>query len=302
MRPITLRGHGVALTLAPGLGGAVLRYGDGDGATGRQWLRPALADALAIQDPYGAAAFPLVPYSNRIRHGRFVFQDRAVTLPPNRPPAPHSIHGHGWQAAWQPVRVDAWQAELAYAHAADAWPWAYRATETIALEPGRVRLELGLTNESDAPMPAGLGWHPYLLRTPRATVTASVRGLWLVDDDVMPTEHVAPPPTLDPGRGLGVDGAALDNCFTGWDGRAVVEWPEWQAGLVVTAEPPLRCLVLYTPPGRDFFCLEPVSHVTDAINLAAGGRRDTGLVTLGPGDTLRTAITLTPWKGAGPPP
>jgi aldose 1-epimerase len=53
-------------------------------------------------------------------------------------------------------------------------------------------------------------------------------------------------------------------------------------------------LVLYTPPAADFFCVEPVSHVTDAVNLAASGRTDTGLRVLAPGETLRAAMTLVP--------
>ena len=52
-----------------------------------------------------AAAFPLVPYSNRIRAGRFSFRGRAVVEPLNRPPERHAIHGHGWQARWQPTDV-----------------------------------------------------------------------------------------------------------------------------------------------------------------------------------------------------
>jgi galactose mutarotase-like enzyme len=44
-------------------------------------------------------------------------------------------------------------------------------------------VELTLQNESDAPMPAGLGWHPYFSRTPRAAITADVRAIWLTDEE-----------------------------------------------------------------------------------------------------------------------
>jgi aldose 1-epimerase len=73
-----------------------------------------------------------------------------------------------------------------------------------------------------------------------------------------------------------------------------VEWPERRARVVVTAESPLDFLMVYTPSGRHFFCLEPVSHATDAVNLAAAGRTDVGLLALDPGQSLRAAITLTP--------
>jgi len=54
----------------------------------------------------------------------------------------------------------------------------------------------------------------------------------------------------------------------------------------------LDFLVVYTPPGRPFFCAEPVSHVTDAFNLAAAGRTDTGARALAAGETLRAVVTL----------
>jgi len=61
----------------------------------------------------------------------------------------------------------------------------------------------------------------------------------------------------------------------------------------MTAEPPLDFLVVYTPPARSFLCVEPVSHMTDAFNLAAAGRTDTGCRILAPGEALRAAVTLT---------
>jgi aldose 1-epimerase len=294
MHFITLHAGDASAVLAPAIGGAILRYSSHRGDSTIDWLRSTTAEAFLGADPYHTAGFPLVPYSNRIREGRFTFRGRAVALPPNSPPARHSIHGHGWQAAWTPLEVAASSAELEYRHVADAWPWPYRARQRVSLAPGHLVVELTLTSEAETPMPAGLGWHPYLPRTPRTTVTAAVSGLWASDDEVMPTALTKPPPALDPARGLRVDEVRLDNCYTGWDRRAVVEWPERGARLVVTAESPLDFLMVYSPPGRDFFCLEPVSHAIDAVNLAAAGRTDVGLLTLEPGRSLRASITLAP--------
>lgn len=44
--------------------------------------------------------------------------------------------------------------------------------------------------------------------------------------------------------------------------------------------------MIYTPQAHDFFCVEPVSHIPDAVN-----RREppemTGLTALPPGETMR---------------
>jgi aldose 1-epimerase len=287
---ITLRAGGAGLVLAPAAGGSVMRYRIGRGATTWDVLRPWLVPR--VDDVFGSAAFALVPYSNRIRAGRFAFQGRDVALPLNRLPERHSIHGLGWQAAWRPREVCEHEAVLELRHAPGAWPWAFRATQKFTLAPSSLSVALTLANEGDTPMPAGLGWHPYFPRTSRTTLTADVQAIWLTDDEVMPTTLAPPQPGADLTRGVRVDAVALDNCFVGWRRYAVIEWPEAEMRLVVTAEAPLDFLVVYTPPGRPFFCAEPVSHVTDAFNLAAAGRTDTGARALAPGETLRAAVTL----------
>ena len=300
MNGITLSAGGAGLEVVPAAGGAIARYWLEQGGATWEWLRPAPAAALTRGDPYEvAAAFPLVPFSNRIRDGRFRFEGRDVVLPANRPPERHSIHGHGWQSGWTPLDVTATEALLESRHAADAWPWPYRATQRFVLTPTSLTVVLTLGNESDGRMPAGLGWHPYFPRTPGTTITAAVTAVWLTDDEMLPTALVPPPAAMDPTSGLTADRVAVDNGFVGWSRRAVVDWPERGVRLLITAAPPLDVLVVYTPTGRSYLCVEPVSHVTDAVNLAAAGRRDTGLRILEPGEALQTAVTLTPEITAG---
>jgi aldose 1-epimerase len=235
-----------------------------------------------------------VPFSNRIRAGRFTFGGRAVTLPRNRAREPHTIHGHGWQAPWRVVDAGPSEAHLEYRHVPSHWPWAYRATQRFTLTPASLTVALALTNESDAPMPAGLGWHPYFPRAAGTRLTAEVGAVWVTDRETMPTALAPPAAGADPSRGIAVDTTRLDNCFVGWSRRAIVEWPERGARLLMTAEPPLDYLVVFTPPGRRFFCAEPVSHVTDAFNLAETGHPDTGRHLLAPGATFSSTITLEP--------
>lgn len=294
MDPITLRGGSLGVVLIPPVGGAIARFWCEQPGAAIELLRPASDLALTRRDAGGMACFPLVPWSNRIREGRFAFGGRTIGLPPNRSQDRHPIHGLGFQTTWTVVDLDPARAVLEHGHAPGAWPWAYRALQRVALTPASLELELTVWNESDTAMPVGLGWHPYFPRTPGTTLTARVGGLWLTDAEVLPVACVAPPPDRDPGRGLSVDRTALDNAFVGWDGDAVVAWPEWRVQLRLATQGPLGTLVVYTPPGEAFFCVEPVSHITDAFNLAAAGRTDTGMLSLLPGESVGATLTLTP--------
>lgn len=53
----------------------------------------------------------------------------------------------------------------------------------------------------------------------------------------------------------------LDNCFDGWSGPARIR----DEKLSLRLSSSLTHAVVYTPRERDYFCVEPVSHVNNAI-------------------------------------
>jgi aldose 1-epimerase len=291
---ITMRSGRAELGVAPGVGGAIVHYRWVDGDDAHEWLRPSTAADVASGNADRLAAFALVPFSNRIRDGRFEFEGRSIVLPLNQWPQRHSEHGHGWQAAWTLIERSAARLSLEYNHAADHWPFPYRAVQDFELTDEALTVTLSVENQGTLRMPVGLGLHPYFPRTPRCRLSAEVDAMWATDAEVMPTTLTVADPRLGEGRGLPVAETSLDNAFTGWRGRAAITWPERRAHLAIDADPPLRFLVVYSPSREEFFCAEPVSHCTDAFNLAAQGRRDTGMLTLDPGARLSAKVSFRP--------
>lgn len=292
-------GDGLAeVEVAPAEGGCLtaFRWYAGDGVI--DWLRPAPSGPGFA--PNDSACFPLVPYSNRIRDGRFTFRDRDWRLAPNFAPSPHSIHGHGWKLPWQLATRGKSEVCLHYRHDGSDWPAPYLAEQRLSLSEGALTVEIAVTNEGETPMPAGLGLHPYFPRTPNCRLTAPVGNMWATDAEVMPTELVLPPADADPAAGLLPEWAPLDNCFTAFGGEAIIDWPDYGASLTLECDPALAFLVIYTPPGKDFFCVEPVSHCTDAVNLAAAGQENTGLRVLEPGERFAASVRLRPQREAHP--
>ena len=295
---VELRAGPAILAVSPPAGGSITRYASQHDGTTFEWMRPALPEAIRNRSAGSTSSFPLVPFSNRIRNAAFRFRGRVIQLPQNFRPEPHAIHGHAWRAPWRVTARSEAGLTLEYRHPAGAWPWSYRAEQTFTLTPDHLAVRFGVTNEASEPMPVGFGLHPYFVRTPRVRVRAAVGRMWRADADAMPVELVAPPSELRlEGAGLSPDATALDNNFGAFGGRAVVDWPEWHARLALTADPIYACLVVYTPAGRDFFCVEPATNCIDGFNLAENGRTDTGMIVLEPGDTAVGTVTFTPTTG-----
>jgi aldose 1-epimerase len=290
---VKLRAGRAELGVVPGLGGSIAYYRWTGGAGSHDWLRPGTPEAPLPESADQLACFPLVPFSNRIRDGRFDFDGREIRLPLNQWPQPHAEHGHGWQAPWRIVERAADRLTLELDHPADAWPFAYRARQEFMLTDSELQVTLSAENRDRNPMPIGLGLHPYFSRTARCRLSARVDAMWATDNEVMPTVLIDADPRFVH-DGLPVAETALDNVFTGWRRDATIVWPERRARLTIDADPPLDFLVVYSPAGEDYFCAEPVSHCTDAFNLAGKGRGDTGMLTLDPGATLPVSVRFRP--------
>ena len=258
-----LEAHGWSVALLPSLGGAIdyLRHG------GRDVLRPTPPDPA---DALETACFPLVPFANRIAHGRFEFAGRRYQLPLNFGDHPHNLHGLGWQAAWDVVTSGIDHVVLRHEHGGgDAWRWPYRAEQHLSLAPGAMVAQLSLTNLSEQAMPAGLGFHPYFPMNAATRLRFAADRMWQVDPTLLPTAPVAADHFADWAAGAAAAGDRLiDNSFDGWHGSSIVEQANGSCRLEAHGAPVLH---LYRPAGGAFFCIEPVSHLPDAIN--NGGMR-----------------------------
>ncbi len=282
----------LALELAPALGGAIARFCHEHGGTTIELMRRAPAEGAP--PPSAVSCYPLVPVSNRIAFAKLRLGDRIVALPRNHPTEPHYIHGDGWQHPWAVVAETATSATLSFEHEQPDSPYAYRASNRFALSPDALTVELAVTNTANEALPFGLGLHPYFDRTAAARLTAPVEAVWLNDAQMVPTTREPVPAEWQFAAGRTVAPLTLDHCFAGLSGAARIDWPERRTALTIEADAIFGHLIVFVPPGEDFFCVEPVTNCNNAFNLAAAGRTDTGTVVLAPGETLAGNITFRP--------
>ena len=253
---------GDSLVLAPEHGGSILGWT----RRGVPMLRRPTPEAVLLGRPGAMGCFPQIPYCNRIANRRFQWAGATYELAANFGDSPHAIHGVGWLRPWLVRRVSANAATLSLHHdatgeAASAWPFAFAALLTYRLDAGGLTIEIEATNLHAAAAPMGIGAHPWFPRTEGASIAFQAGGVWLTRD-ALPVTHEPVPEPWDHARGRPVDREPLDNCFTGWDGVARIP------GMRIESTPIFANLQVYTPTDADFFCVEPNSHIPDAINRA----------------------------------
>ena len=284
MKTVDLKNKHFTCRLAPAMGGAIYSFDYHAGQVTQPLLRDtATTEAKQILD---FASWPLVPFSNRIKGGRFVFGGESYTVPTNYlGDHIHASHGHGWEHAWTVTRHDATHCDMVFAFNDRAvWPFPYRAEQKFGLRDDGLDLSLCVTNTGDKSMPAGLGIHPYFPRTDATTLRAVVGHLWEIDEFIIPSRRLPPPAQYQFAEAKTLKTARLDHCFDGYGGVAEIVWPDQPMKLTITSSDNLRHFVVYTPQGKDFFCAEPVSHMPDAVNRMDEG--ETGLIVLRPGETM----------------
>lgn len=303
------------LGLVPAMGGSVAVWElQRDGFASFDLFRP-WDGANYPGDPLRVvrASYPLAPWSNRISGGGFsVTEDGGKFHPvsPNAADMPYPIHGDAWQQHWQYQQHDAASLDMTLeSKCFNGNPHHYRAVQTFKLVDGGMNQSLTVTHLGDAPLPYGLGLHPWLPRNNVTKLQAKVDGVWLSHADCLPKEHTADfPASWDLNAGISAAGSLIDNCFTGWDGSARVTWPDKKLQLTlqqlsnstVNAEVSAHSvassyLLVFRKAAGDHFCLEPVSNLIDAFHLPG----QPGLQVLEKGESLTLAVS---WRFEQVPP
>lgn len=277
---LILQNADIAMTIAPDRGGGVVSF---------RWRgRDIFHRRPDATGPLALGCFALSPFSGRIAQGRFGSPGHAVALTRNHPADPshpHALHGFDWLARFEAANASPEYAILRRRQEESEWPWAYESEQVFTLTKDGYRHDLSITNRSATAMPAGLGLHPYFPRA-GARLTLFVTGVWETVEDQIPTLHRELAQTPD-----WLGGGTIDHCFTGRRGAIVIDWPSHR--LTIEPDDAFTFAVVFTPAGADYFCVEPVSHMPDAVN--RGEPTDiTGLRWLQPGErwTTQTSFTL----------
>jgi aldose 1-epimerase len=241
----------------------------------------------------------MLPYSNRIRDGRFVYDGREHQLTGAKN---HAIHGDVRTRPWTIIAQTPSSLVLAFDSTEFPdfnWPWPVRATVGITLLGDQVEQTLRLENRGETTMPAGFGWHPYYRRWLTRDGEPVVLGFTAprihpdADADGLPDGPSEPVPAdLDFSTPRELGSGRIDACFAGFDGQATIQWPESGVTLTYACSPNVTHLICFGPEDRPVLAVEPAANANDGVNRLAAGEADSGVIPLAAGGVLEASFTI----------
>ncbi|MFK7860579.1 MAG: hypothetical protein AB8B64_17300 [Granulosicoccus sp.] len=246
--------------------------------------------------PLPAANFHMIPYSNRIRDGRFNFNGHDIQLESANT---HAIHGALRKLPWRVTSSDTSSLVCEFDSRIEGpinWPWPILARIEQTVNGATLSSTISIRNLGNTSMPVGTGWHPYFVRNigqSAATLTLPVKSVFPDETgDCLPDGAAVPlpaeldfrtPRVLDPDQ-------RIDCCLAGLSGACHIHWQDAGIELVMAASDACRFLVLFNPD-MPHFAVEPVTNANDAFNLASDGV-DSGSCTLPAGEEFNVSMSI----------
>jgi len=218
--------------------------------------------------------FWLMPFQNRVRDGKYEFEDKTYQLPVTETDKNNALHGFfnelksedvNWEVADDQVKVSM---RFEYAGGMVGYPFPFQCQIVYQIaEAGIIDISYEIVNSGQTNMPFTLGWHPYFqLEGERKdwTITTGRLNHYPLDERNLPTgqsESVIEQISLLNGD--------LDDCFAFKDKPHELLMESKKFKLKIEQDDHLSFIQVFTPP-RNSVAIEPVSSGVDAFNTGHG--------------------------------
>ena len=121
---------------------------------------------LSRAGPFHLANNLLVPWSNRIFGGGFQLVVTTSSARTELAGRANPFYGNGFSSPWSVESAAAERVELLLTSNGPG-PFCYEARAAYTLDAGALKMWLGVRNVGSEALPFGLGFHPWVVRTPR---------------------------------------------------------------------------------------------------------------------------------------
>jgi aldose 1-epimerase len=266
------------------------------------------ADFATGQGRPSRGGIPLLfPFPGRIPGTTFTWEGKQYPLEPGDAFG-NAIHGFALSRPWRVIeqsgsrvvgQFHAWRDDPALKA---RWPADFRLTATYSLADNKLRGEYLIENPCDAPLPCGLGTHPYFrvplggAKAEDCVVKLPVSARWELKDMLPTGRRLELPNAAAFPAGQRFGDLKFDDVFSGLafeGGWCTASLHDPASGYTLTQRfsNAFHECVVYTPPHREAICIEPYTCVAGGFELESRGI-DAGVRVVPPGGSFTAVVEI----------
>ena len=228
---------------------------------------------------YFTGYFSTIPYFGNIREKSFYNYGKReyISLQRTHILEPGTIHGEGWVNKWKVNKLTPSSIELYFNHKGKkGFSCSYKSTQKFKLIKNSLIISISIENLDEHSFDCGIGFHPWFNIDKNSKIYSnSFNCLEKKKSNNFNKIKYSNKKFLD----LNIN--KIDKTFLNWNGKSKLIINN-DVSLNIINGKNVKNLHVYSPPKEDFFCIEPVTNITDAYYLKKIGRKDHGLTTLKP--------------------
>lgn len=231
----------------------------------------------------------LFPFANRVKDGKYVYNNQEFQFEINEPGNNNALHGLVYNKTFQVIdkktTSDFASITLEYSEVKESigFPYNYTIQLEYIIKNNSVDINVLVKNTDTKTFPFTLGWHPYFTSSDLYNSTLNIdSNKQLIFDDRCLTMGVS---NIKNETNFEVKDKQLDDCFILNSNKTQFNTPNYK--LLISTSSEENFLQIYTPPRANTIAIEPTTGVSDSFN------NNMGLQILKPNESHETNWNVT---------
>ncbi|WP_406684731.1 aldose 1-epimerase [Seonamhaeicola sp. MEBiC1930] len=214
----------------------------------------------------------LFPFANRIKDGKYSFENKAYQFEINEPDNNNALHGLVFNKTFEIVNIktnkDSASIKLEYneTNKCNAFPYTYNIQLEYIFSKENFDLNVTVKNTDIKKFPFTVGWHPYFVSNNLFDSSIEFNSSKkIVLDNRCITTGITDTATQEP---IKIGNQQLDDCWILNSDKVVFKTPKYNLTFNATGDN--NFLQIYTPPKENTIAIEPTTGVSDSFNNEIG--------------------------------
>ena len=279
-----IKNQNLLLEISPEMGASITKFKDKK--NNLHIFRPFPKNKkISKYNSYFTGYFATVPYFGAIHKKSFLIKNKYISLPRTHILEPTAIHGEGWVNKWNTNKLTKESIELVFKHNGKSnFPYSYKATQVYKLTNNSLIISIILENLDKDSFHCGIGFHPWFYISKHSKVYSNTftNLKQKKNNRLIKTKYIN-------NKILDLNKHKIDSTFLNWNGKSKLVINK-NLSLMIKNKKNIKNLHIYSPPKKNFFCIEPVTNIRDAFFAKKLGNCYHGLKSLAPNKKFQAIV------------